>query len=806
MQAIKIAVADSRKSKQWQNREIKWEDFAEQCSRTKRTNETLEGYRAMTKAQQSGIKDVGGFVGGHLITDNGPRKRDNIALRSLITLDIDHGLPGVWEKLTASYTGAMLCYSTHKHTPEAPRLRIVVPLCRDVTPAEYEPLSRKFCQVNGLLELIDCTTHDLNRLFYWPSTSRDAEFYFMQQAGDALDVDAVLSQYSDPQNRAEWPRSPYDPQQLREAAQKAGDPTEKPGLIGAFCRTYSIEDTIEKFLSDVYDKTATEGRYTYKKGSVAGGLVCYESKYAYSHHETDPASMKLCNAFDLVRLHKFGELDKEAKTGTPVNRLPSFLKMSDLCINDPETKQTIMTEKLKGAADDFAGIDCPNDDWLTDLDCDRKGNVLNSPGNLRLIILNDDVLKSVRYDMFARKDIAEAEQLKSAEGNNAVNDEVLGKISIHIGSRYRINIGIKSVREMLVSTRRERGFNPVIDFITSTQWDGVMRVETLLIDYLGALDNAANREVTRKWMTAAVARVFEPGRAFQNVLTLPGPQGIGKSTFLQVLAGDEKRFCDNLCLSDNDVKRNEATEGAWIVELNELNGISRSEWQPLKAYISRRQDKGYKKYAYTRSDESRRYVLAATTNGTAFLREADKGNRRWWVVPVNGIKEPVRDWMKRLADEMPQIWAEAYHYYKAGEDICNLSETTAEYMAEKQWDYSEDADDPMPGMIEEYLNTLLPVDWATWPETNKRAYFRDRDPLAAVGTMRRDRVCADMYLSEFEGVVRANPRIGAMRRKVNAIMRKNPNWVEKSTITFYPPYGRQRGFVRRPTAPDNDDI
>ena len=199
-------------------------------------------------------------------------------------------------------------------------------------------------------------------------------------------------------------------------------------------------------------------------------------------------------------------------------------------------------------------------------------------------------------------------------------------------------------------------------------------------------------------------------------------------------------------------------------------------------------------------------MFAATTNDTAFLREADKGNRRWWIVPVNGISEPVGDWMKRLADEVPQIWAEAYHYYKAGEAICSLSGPTAEYMAEKQWDYSEDADDPMPGMLEEYLNTLLPVDWATWPDSNKRSYFRDRDPLAAVGTMKRDRVCADMYLCEVEGIVRSNPRIGAMRRKVNAIMRQNPNWVEKSTITFYPPYGRQRGFVHRPTAPDNDDI
>lgn len=803
MQAIKIAVADSRMSKQWQNREIKWEDFAEQCARTKRTNETLEEYRAMTTDQQSRIKDVGGFVGGHLITDNGPRKRDNIALRSLITLDIDHGLPGVWEKLTASYTGAMLCYSTHKHTPEKPRLRIVVPLSRDVTPAEYEPLSRKFCQVNGLLALIDYTTHDLNRLFYWPSTSRGAEFYFRQQAGEALDVDAVLSQYSDPQNRAEWPRSPYEPQQLREAAQKAGDPTEKPGLIGAFCRTYSIEEAIAKFLPDVY-VCAGDRRYTYRNGSTAAGAVVHEGgKFLYSHHESDPAGGRLCNAFDLVRLHKFGELDKEAKTGTPVNRLPSFLKMSDLCINDSETKRTIMTEKLKEAADDFAGIDCPNDDWHTDLDSDRKGNVLNSLGNLRKIILNDNVLKSVRYDMFARKDVIDAQnapQLQSVDSGTSVNDEVLGKIALHIEERYNIRITPKKVNELLSTTATERSFNPVKDLIISTQWDGVMRVDALLIDYLGALDNAANREVTRKWITAAVARVFEPGCTFQNVLALTGPQGIGKSTFLRVLAVRREWLCDTLCASEPDAKRNEATRGAWIVEIGELNGLSRAEWQAFKGYISRDTDSGRAAYAIKRTDTPRQYVFAATTNDTAFLREADKGNRRWWIVPVNGISETVGDWMKRLADEVPQIWAEAYHYYKAGEAICSLSGPTAKYMAEKQWDYSEDADDPMPGMIEEYLNTLLPVDWATWPESNKRAYFRDRDPLAATGTMKRDRVNANEFLWEYEGMEAKDSGHGKAVRKFNTYMRSKSDWKETRNNS------RRGIFIRVPSVALDEDL
>ena len=98
---------------------------------------------------------------------------------------------------------------------------------------------------------------------------------------------------------------------------KQGDPLTKPGLIGAFCRAHTIEDAIETFLSDEYTACAAEGRYTYTKGSTSAGLVVYDDKFAYSHHSTDPAGGKLCNAFDLVRLHKFGVLDADAAEGTP---------------------------------------------------------------------------------------------------------------------------------------------------------------------------------------------------------------------------------------------------------------------------------------------------------------------------------------------------------------------------------------------------------------------------------------------------------------------------------------------------------
>ena len=98
----------------------------------------------------------------------------------------------------------------------------------------------------------------------------------------------------------------------------------KRGVIGAFCRTYSVTQAMERFIPGMYGETDISGRYTYTGGSTAGGAIVYDGdRFLYSHHATDPCSGLLVNAFDLVRLHKYGDLDGDAKEGTPVSKLPS---------------------------------------------------------------------------------------------------------------------------------------------------------------------------------------------------------------------------------------------------------------------------------------------------------------------------------------------------------------------------------------------------------------------------------------------------------------------------------------------------
>src|SRR5690606_1169716 len=128
---------------------------------------------------------------------------------------------------------------------------------------------------------------------------------------------------------------------------------EKPGMVGAFCRTYSIPEAIETFLSDIY-RREDDGRFSYIEGSTSGGLVLYQDdSFAYSHHGTDPVGGALVNSFDLVRIHKFGVRDEEAKEGIPVNRLPSNIAMIEFAGKDDAVKQTMGEEQLREASSDF---------------------------------------------------------------------------------------------------------------------------------------------------------------------------------------------------------------------------------------------------------------------------------------------------------------------------------------------------------------------------------------------------------------------------------------------------------------------
>jgi putative DNA primase/helicase len=352
---ITLSTGVSRKSKKWTNQKIALSDFVEKLSQTTRTPETVADYRAMTKDQQDDRKDVGGFVAGYL--KEGRRLKGNVEYRSVITLDVDYAQPGTWESIIMLDDYFLIVYSTHKHTRESMRLRILIPLSRNVLPDEYQAVARKIAADFGI-EMFDDTTYEPERLMYWPSTPTDGDYIFDYQDGEWLNPDEVLATYDDWKDTGLWPVSSRQKTSLETAVnKKQADPTEKEGRVGLFCRSYSISEAIETFLSETYLPCDVEDRYTYAQGSTFGGLVVYDDLFAYSHHSTDPASGKLCNAFDLVRLHKFGELDRPGDEGS---KSPSYRAMIDFMKNDDRVLEAEQAERQRSIEQDFGGSERVN--------------------------------------------------------------------------------------------------------------------------------------------------------------------------------------------------------------------------------------------------------------------------------------------------------------------------------------------------------------------------------------------------------------------------------------------------------------
>lgn len=189
------------------------------------------------------------------------------------------------------------------------------------------------------------------------------------------------------------------------------------------------------------------------------------------------------------------------------------------------------------------------EDWKDNLSTDSKGNVSKTISNLRMIFTHDENLRQIRFDTFCQDDISFSPLFCNVNGNK-VDEESVGKIQDYLEQKYDLRLTQNKVFEILKTTASERNFNPVQDYIRKEEWDGTPRIETAIIDYLGAEDTPLIREQTKLWFVAAVARAFEPGCKFDNVLTLPGPQGIGKSTFFKVIG--DRWFNDSFSFASGD--------------------------------------------------------------------------------------------------------------------------------------------------------------------------------------------------------------------------------------------------------------
>ena len=777
---MKIAVGNSRMDKKWKNRDISWEDLCQRVSSTIRTTETVEEYRKLKKGAQDNIKDVGGFVGGQL--REGRRKNGMVLCRSMLTLDMDYGEPGIWDEIDLFHDFRCCVYSTHKHTPEHPRLRMIIPLARDITEEEYPAVARMVAKEVGI-DLFDDTTYEACRLMYWPSTSANGEFFYKTKDGPLLDPDAYLAKYADWHDASTWPVSSRQSEAVRRSITQQADPLEKPGIVGAFCRAYTIEEAIETFLSDVYEPSSMNGRYDYIPADSAAGVVVYDGKFAYSHHATDPVCGKLLNAFDLVRLHKFRELDENVGLDTPPGKLPSFKAMSDLALGDDKVKAVFAGERIAQTAAEFS-----DEDWQNGLELDKSGHVKNTLRNLTLILENDPNLKGVVFNQ-----LLDGMEIKgevpwnhpSKFWRDADDAQLISYVDAHYGtfSARNYDIAVTKVAD-------DRAYHPIREFIESLpEWDKVPRVDTLLVDYLGAGDTAYVRAVTRKTLCAAISRVLRPGCKFDSMLVLNGPQGVGKSTLIAKLAGEW--FSDSLNLGDTkDKTAAEKLQGYWILEIGELAGLKKAEVETLRSFLSRQNDIYRAAFGKRATPHLRQCVFFGTTNAeSGYLRDTT-GNRRFWPVktPGSGKKQ---SW-NLTHEEILQIWAEALVYVRQGEKLYLSPEMDA--LAKDEQREAMESDE-REGLVREYLDTLLPERWAEMGLFERRNFLTGSDfgGLQEKGTVRRTSVSNMEIWCECFGKERANLRRTDSNELTGILARLG--WKRAESKVRIPLYGPQYVFV-----------
>jgi len=779
--ALDVALGNSRKTKSWKNRPMKWSELLDRMSVTVRTTETMAEYRAMTRDQQSERKDQGGFVGGYC--NNG--SRSDIRHRSVLCLDADYADGELWADWLLLYGNAAAVYSTHKHTPEKPRLRLVVPLARNVSPDEYQAIGRRVADALGI-DKFDDTSYQPQRVMYWPSTSSDGEFVFDHVDAPLLDPDAVLGTYHDWRDVSSWPMSSRVAEVVKRTAAKQKDPLEKGGIVGAFCRAYTIQEAVEAYVP-TYVPCDDPGRYTYTEGSTAAGVVIYDDKFTFSHHATDPASGQLCNAWDLVRLHTFLDLDANVDPDTPITSRPSYKAMAKLATDDKKVTAQLVSDRMAEASADFEELPEETDEnWREKLKITERGGLAQTIENAVIILRHDPKLKGCLAFNEMDHNIVTLKSLpwRAVKGASQWIDADDAALRYYRERTYGVT-GKDRIFDAVNVVAQAHSFHPVRDYLDGCKWDGVPRVDTLLIDTFGAEDSVYTRTVTRKTLVAAVARIYRPGCKFDYMLTLRGPQGIGKSSLFARLGG--AWFSDTFSTLQGK-EAYEQVQGVWIVEVGELAGMRKAEVETIKLYISKQADRFRPAYGRRLQEFPRQCVFIGTTNEEQFLRDPT-GNRRFWVVETPN--EPTGELWDTLSDDVVrQIWAEAVHLFKNGEKLY-LPKDIEKMAREVQERYEEE--NPRAGIVAEYLEKLLPEDWETLDIYTRREWLAS----GAVGTVKRSTVCTlEIWAEALGGSPDKIDRFAA--QEIRNIMTGLPEWKHQgSKRTTIHPYGRQRYFKRR---------
>ena len=294
-------------------------------------------------------------------------------------------------------------------------------------------------------------------------------------------------------------------------------------------------------------------------------------------------------------------------------------------------------------------------------DRDRSRNPRPSLANAVIAIRALGI--TARYDLFHHRIKVTYKGNSKTIREGLLTDDTVSAIRSLINNSYRIDCGDSNTLAAIKEIASDNAYDPVLDMLDECQskWDGVKRIDSWVIDYLGCKDTPLNRAIGRLVLIAACRRAREPGCKFDSITVLEGVEGTSKSTAIRILAGDEN-FSDQSIIGASDKEVQEQLDGVWMHENADLAGMRRADVEHVKAFASRQVDRARPAYGRVREDRPRRSIEWGTTNNKAYLL-SQTGNRRFWPLETGKID------MEALKRDREQLLGEAATYEAAGESI-----------------------------------------------------------------------------------------------------------------------------------------
>lgn len=744
-----VFVAPTRTTVTWEATRVSWAQLLEWA------------------ANPADHKECGNYVLGRF---QGLRRvKTAVTSRAALTLDADAGAGQDFPDRLAELGFTCLYHTTFSSTPAEPRFRVIVPLDREVEPFEYSMLAAVVISRVGQ-DRFDPGSIQPERYMFKPST-QDPDSYRWGVVGEGpAVVDELLGAYSSEvvsdDLRPSVPRSKRDPFQL-------GEP------VGAFNRVYRDFD----LLISTYDlpyEAAGPGRWKYLDADGAAGLSLVADGLVYSHHSHDPASGGARTAFDLVRLHEFAALDRDVKPETPINRLPSYEAMQKKAQQD----EAVYLELVPQAAKEFADAADQVAAGPLVLDLDKQGRPTDTVENWDRIRGHDALFSRIFFNELAQAtEISGAMPWREFDPTETVFDSTdRASLGLYVEREY----GLKAPRErldmVLAECAKANARNPLRDLLETLEWDGTPRLETCLP---GVEVNDYTRMVAKRIMVGAVARALSPGCKVDHTLVLYGPEGLGKSWWIDKMAMGFSASLGPIGAKDTLL----TMQRSWIMTSDEGYALTKSDSEKVKEFITRPVDVFRAPYDREAKAHPRHCVIWGTTNDREFLRKQE-GNRRFLIVECSRAV----DFEALTPDYVRQVWAEAVALFKMGEPwFLSADETKLAHQMREGFTEA----DFREGVIQAFLNTPLPAAWDSMTVLERQMWLNvsDQREIQARGEKVLDRTCAPQVWAEALGHRLSDQDRGEIK-ELGVLLDHLEGWVRLPERAEIPGYGLQVAYRR----------